>query len=81
MKEITRTKKKKSGRYALPKEFAERRYPKGLSCRMTSKNMMDHKNTSYGCQIIFKPSKYSGAQGQQQCKACSYTSPAQHGPS
>jgi hypothetical protein len=54
MKEITRTKKKKWGRYALSEGFTERRYPKGLSCRTTSKNMMDHKNPSYGCQIIFK---------------------------
>jgi hypothetical protein len=28
---------KEMGRYALPKGFAEHRYPKGLSCRMTDK--------------------------------------------
>jgi hypothetical protein len=70
---------KEMGHYALPKGFAEHRYPKGLSCRMTEKNMMDQKNPSYGCQVIFKPSKYSEAQGRRQCKDCSYTSPAQHG--
>jgi hypothetical protein len=44
MKEITKTKRKKWGHYVLPEVFAERRYPKGLSCRMTSKNMMDHRS-------------------------------------
>jgi hypothetical protein len=61
MKEITRMKKKKWGRYALPKGFAECRYPKDLSYHTTNKKMMDHKNPNYGCEIIFKPSKYSGA--------------------
>jgi hypothetical protein len=60
MKEIMRTTKNKWGRYALPKGFAEHRYPKGLNYRTTNKNMMDHKNPSYGYQIIFKPSKYLG---------------------
>jgi hypothetical protein len=46
---------------------------------MTSKNMMDHRNLNCGYQIIFKPFKYSGARGQQQCKAYSCTSPVQHG--
>jgi hypothetical protein len=47
MKEIMRMKKNKWGRYALPKGFAECRYPKSLSCRTTSKNMTDHRNPSY----------------------------------
>jgi hypothetical protein len=41
--------------------------------------MMDHMNPSYGRQIIYKLSKYSGAQGQQQCKVYNFTSPVQHG--
>jgi hypothetical protein len=49
-----KTKKKKWGRYALPAGFAERRYQKVLSYRMTSKNMMGHKNPNYGYQVIFK---------------------------
>jgi hypothetical protein len=40
--------------------------------------MMDHTNPNYGYKIIFKTLKYSGARGQQQCKACNYTSLAQH---
>jgi hypothetical protein len=54
-------------------------YPKDSSYHMTSKNTMDRKNPSYGCQIIFRQYKYSEDQEQQRCKACSYTSPEQHG--
>jgi hypothetical protein len=77
--EIMRTRKNKWGCYALPEGFAECRYPKDSNYPTTSKSMMGHKNPNYGCQIIFKPLKYSRAQGQQQCIACSYTSPAHHG--
>jgi hypothetical protein len=79
MKEIMRTRKHTWGRYALPIGFAECKYPKDLSYLTTSKSMTDHRNPNYGYQIIFKLLKYSGAQGQQQCKACSYTSPTHHG--
>jgi hypothetical protein len=79
MKEIMKMRKKKWERYALHKGFVESRYPKDSSYLTTSKNMMDHKNPNYGCQTIFKPLKYPGAQGQPQCKACNYTSPVQHG--
>jgi hypothetical protein len=79
MKEIMRTRKKKWGCYALLKGFAERRYSKDSNYLTTSKSMMGHKNPNYGCETIFKPLKYSGDQGQLQCKACSYTSPTQHG--
>jgi hypothetical protein len=78
MKEIMKMRKKKWERYALPEGFAECRYPKDSSYLKTSKSMTDHKNPNYGYQTIFKPLKYSGAQGQPQCKACHYTSPAQH---
>jgi hypothetical protein len=78
MKEIMKTRKKKLEHYALPEGFAERRYPKDSSYLTTNKNMMDHKNPNYGCQTVFKPFKYSGAQGQPQCKACNYSSPVQH---
>jgi hypothetical protein len=80
-KETMRTKKRKWARYALPEGFAERGYPKDLSYRMTRKNMMGRKNPSCGYQIISIQYKYTEDQEQQQCKACSYTSPApaQHG--
>jgi hypothetical protein len=48
MKEIMRTKKKNWAHYALLEGFAEHGYPEDLSYRMTNKNMMDHKNPSYG---------------------------------
>jgi hypothetical protein len=54
MKETMKTKKKKWGRYALPEGFAERMYPRDLSCHTTSKNMMGHKSPNYGYQIIFR---------------------------
>jgi hypothetical protein len=54
MKETMKTKKKKWGRYALPEGFAEHRYPRVLSYRTTSTNMMGHKNLNYGYQIIFR---------------------------
>jgi hypothetical protein len=79
MKEIMRTRKRKYARYALPEGFAERGYPKDLSCHMTSKNMMGRKNPRCGYQTIFRQYKYLEDQEQQQCKACTYTSPAQHG--
>jgi hypothetical protein len=47
-----RTSKKKWARYALPEGFAERGYPKDLSCHMTSKNMMGRKNPSCGYETI-----------------------------
>jgi hypothetical protein len=69
MKEIMKTRKKKWECYSLPEGFAERRYPNDSSYFTTSKNMMDHKNPNYGYQTIVKPLKYSGDQGQPQCKA------------
>jgi hypothetical protein len=75
MKEIMKMRKKKWERYALLEGFAEHRYPKDSSYLTTSKSMTHHKNLNYGFQIIFKPLKYLGTQGQLQCKACSYTSP------
>jgi predicted RNA-binding Zn-ribbon protein involved in translation (DUF1610 family) len=71
-------KKRKWARYALPKGFAEHGYPKDSNYHMTSQNMMGRKNPSCGYQIIFRHYKYSEDQEQQRCKACSYTSPAQH---
>jgi hypothetical protein len=79
MKETMRTKKRKWEHYALSEGFAELGYPKDLSYHMASKNMMGHKNPSCSYQIIFRQYKYSEGQEQQQCKACSYTSPVQHG--
>jgi hypothetical protein len=79
MKKTTRTKKRKWARYALPKGFAERGYPKDSNYHMTSKNMMGRKNPSCGYQIISRQYKYSEDQEQQQYKAYSYTSPVQHG--
>jgi hypothetical protein len=71
---------KEMGAYALPAGFAKREYPKDSSCRMIKRSMMGHKNQLYGCQTICKQYKYSGEEEQWQCKVCSYTSPAQHGP-
>jgi hypothetical protein len=79
-KKTTKTTKKRWVCYALPAGFAEREYPKDLSYRTIRKNMMARKNPRYGCQIICKQYKYSEEQEQRQCKACSYTSLAQHGP-
>jgi hypothetical protein len=66
--------------YALPKGFAERGYPKDSNCHTISKSMMGHKNPRCGYQTTYKRCKYSEEQEQRQCKAYSYTSPAQHGP-
>jgi uncharacterized protein YceK len=41
--------------------------------------MMDLKNPNYGYQTTYKQYKYLAEQEQRWCKACSYTSPAQHG--
>jgi hypothetical protein len=71
--------KKEMGALCFTRRVRRMRYPKDSSYLMTSKNMMDHKNPNYGNQTIFKPLKYSGSQGQPQCKACNYTSPVQHG--
>jgi hypothetical protein len=60
-KETMRTKKQRWGHHALPTGFAKHKYPRNLSYHMISKNMMEHRNPSHGCQIIFKLSKYSGA--------------------
>jgi hypothetical protein len=79
MKETMKIRKKKWEHYVLPEGFRERRYQKDSSYLTTSKSMIDHKNPNYGCQTIFRPLKYSGDQGQPQCKACNYTSPVQHG--
>jgi hypothetical protein len=53
MKKITKTKKKKWKRHALPAAFGGRMYPKVLSYHTTSKNMTGCKNPNYGYQIIF----------------------------
>jgi NADH:ubiquinone oxidoreductase subunit E len=79
-KKIMKTTKKRWARYALPEGFAERGYPKDSSCHTISKSMMDQKNPRYGYQTTYKQYKYSEEQEQQQCKVCSYTSPAQCGP-
>jgi hypothetical protein len=70
---------KEMARYALPEGLVERGYPRDSNYHMTSKNMMGCKNPSCGYQIIFRQYKYSEDQEQQPCKACSYTSPVQHG--
>jgi hypothetical protein len=74
-----KTMKKRWARYALPKGFAEREYPKDSNYHTISKSMMGHKNLDYGYQITYKQFKYSEEQEQRRCKACSYTSPAHHG--
>jgi hypothetical protein len=79
-KKITKTTKKRWARYALPAGFAKREYPKDSSYRTIKKNMMGRKNPLCGYQITCKQYKYSEEQEQRQCKVCSYTSPAQHGP-
>jgi hypothetical protein len=53
--------------------------PKGFKLPH-DQQMMDHKNPRYGYQTTYKQYKYSEEQEQRQCKVCSYTSPAQHGP-
>jgi hypothetical protein len=58
-KKIMRMMKKRWARYALPKGFAEREYPKDLNYHMISKNMMGHKNLNYGCQTTYRQYKYS----------------------
>jgi hypothetical protein len=66
-------------RYALSKGFAKCGYPKDSSYHTTSRNMMGRKKPDYGYQTTFKKYKYLEDQEQWQCKACSYTSPVQHG--
>jgi hypothetical protein len=67
-------------RYALPAGFTKRGYPKDSSYHTIKKSMMGHKNPLYGYQTTCKQYKYLEEQEQWQCKVCSYTSPAQHGP-
>jgi hypothetical protein len=71
--------KKRWVRYALPEGFAKRGYPKDSNYRTTSKNMTGRKNPHYGYQTICKQCRYWEEQEQHHCKACNYTSPAQHG--
>jgi hypothetical protein len=71
--------KKRWARYALLEGFAERDYPKDLNYHTISKSMMGHMNLNCGYQTTSKQYKYLEEQEQRQCKACSYTSPAQHG--
>jgi hypothetical protein len=78
-RKIIKMMKKRWVRYALPEGFAEREYPKDSNYHMISKSMMGHKNLDYGYQTTYKQYKYSEEQEQRRCKACSYTSPAQHG--
>jgi hypothetical protein len=72
--------KRKWARYALPKGFAERGYPKDSNYHTTNKSTMGHKNLGCGYHITFKQYKYWEEQEQHQCKVYNYTSPAQHGP-
>jgi predicted RNA-binding Zn-ribbon protein involved in translation (DUF1610 family) len=69
---------KEMGALYFTRRVHRTRYPKDSKYHMTSKNMMGRKNPSCGYQIIFRKYKYSEDQVQQQCKACSYTSPVQH---
>jgi hypothetical protein len=68
MSTIMRTKKNQWELPTLPIGFAERKYPKDLSYLTTSRNTMDRKNLSHGCQIICKPSRHSGLQGNNNAK-------------
>jgi hypothetical protein len=54
--------------------------PKGFKLPHDQKNMTDHKNLPYGYQITCRQYRYKEGQKRLQCKVCSYTSPAQHGP-
>jgi hypothetical protein len=53
-----KTTKKRWARYALPEGFAERGYPRALSCHMTKRSMMGHKSQLYGYQITYKQYRY-----------------------
>jgi hypothetical protein len=77
---IMKMMKKRWARYALPEGFVECGYPKVSNCHTISKRTMDHKNPRCGYQTTYKQCKYSEEREQRQCKACSYTSPAQCGP-
>jgi hypothetical protein len=70
---------KEMGTLCFTQRFTERGYPQDSSYHMISRNMMGRKNLSYFCQTTFRQYKYTEDQEQQRCKACSCTSPAQHG--
>jgi hypothetical protein len=79
-KKIMKTTIKRWGCYALLAGFAKHGYPKDSNCHTTSISMTGHKNLPYGYQTICRQYRYWGEQRRLQCKVCSYTSPAQHGP-
>jgi hypothetical protein len=59
MSTIMRMKKSQWEPPALLIGFTECKYPKDLSYLMTSRNTMDRKSPSHGCQIICRLSRYS----------------------
>jgi hypothetical protein len=54
--------------------------PKGFKLLRDQQKYDGSQNPRYGYQTTYKQYKYSEEQEQRQCKACSYTSLAQHGP-
>jgi hypothetical protein len=72
--------KKEMGALCFTRRVSKYGYPKDSSCHTIKKSMMGRKNSLYGYQTTCKQYKYSEEQEQRQCKVCSYTSPAQHGP-
>jgi hypothetical protein len=59
---ITKTMKNRSEHHALLTEFAPHMCPKDSNCPMISRNTMNPRSHSHGSQIIYKQSKYYGAQ-------------------
>jgi hypothetical protein len=74
-----KTTKKRWEHRAFLAGFAPPQFPKGSSYLMISKSTTDHRNHNHGSQIIYKQYKYWEELKKQQCKVCSYTSPAQQG--
>jgi hypothetical protein len=71
--------KKRWGHHALPAGFAPLQSPRDSSYLMINKSTTDRWNHNHGSQIIYKQYKYWEEPKKQQCKVCSYTSPAQQG--
>jgi hypothetical protein len=69
---------KKMGALCFTQRVRRTRVPKGFKLPHDHKGMMGHKNPDYGYQTTYKQYKYSEEREQRQCKAYSYTSPAQH---
>jgi hypothetical protein len=71
---------KEMGALCFTRRVRRTRVPKGLKLSRDQQKYDGSQNPRCGYHTTYKQYKYSEEREQRQCKACSYTSPAQHGP-